>query len=144
MSKIKVTDLTKEQLHEWVARAQGWELVVTSEDREFLGCGDWRKDGKFLHIQSSYSPTSDTQAGKAQAFDLQVKYHIDIERYFNEENKLMIKAICFNQEPIDEIYPIGSTETGRACANDLAMVICRAVVVSKFGEEVKIDDEMDN
>lgn len=120
--KIKVSDLNNKQLDEWVARAQGWELVFPN-DNLFRA---WQKsDNKCDTVSiNGYSPTSDTQAGKAQVYDLQLKFEVDVNKLRSSDEWC---ARVFPRKGIDAI------------ADTPAIAVCRAIVTSIYGEYVEVE-----
>lgn len=117
--EIKVSALTNEQLDEWVARAQGWELHVDDEPYPFDVPDSWIMSNDKKVFVKDYSPTSDTQAGKAQAFELMEKYWHEFVAYMESLHG------CF--------------WIHKHIGDDLPIHICRAVVASVYGDYVEVE-----
>lgn len=108
--KIKTSTLTGEKLAYWTARAQGFV-------KEYCNDEWWWKNNNREIVCSYYRP--DIYAGQAmelqKAFKIGTSYNEDTGTWF--ANALML------------------TEH-----EDIEVSICRAVVASKFGEEVEDGD----
>ena len=143
MKTIQVNELTDKQLDEFCAKAQGWG-EYSYNCRNYWMKADKESslmDGTKIE-KKDYSPTSDTQAGKAQRVDLIEEFFIDLEGYFDDKDIRRVKATCFNNTCLGSLeVEKGAVEIGSACAKEVRIAITRAVVASVFGTEVDVEDE---
>lgn len=118
---MKVTELTKEQLNHWVARAQGWKLVPAyNHDGEQIGEA-WEGEGVYISPASDYDPVGD----KTQCFDLIKELNVGVGKLFEGDwsahrHDLTRGSLTFRQ------------------GSDLQELICWVVVVSEYGDYVDV------
>jgi len=110
---MKVSELTKDQLNHWAAKAQGWVI------RNIAGINHWTDENYIQDRVADYHPSTD----KAQAMDLVMMNEMKTGRMQGSSPLfLMHWAQVYNS----------LTMTG-----DTPMIaICRAKIVSVYGEEV--------
>ena len=123
MKTIQVNELTDKQLDEFCARARKWHRQ----------CGGWYSGNrfgksKFMVVVKDYSPTSDTQAGKAQLDDLIERFEVATVK--DGEVWLAIMA-----------SPLTGKESTHCYASLRRIAVTRVVVASVFGNEVEVEDE---
>ena len=121
--KLYIKDMTDEQLNEWAARAQGWTKQesnsVTNEGRlEWVGT-----KGEYKFFTDVYNPVTNGQ----QAMDLVVKFRLELT--IGEEDWWARK--CWHPRAEKPKSYAGSTPN---------KAIVRAVIASKYGEYVTIED----
>jgi len=136
MKTIPVNKLTNEQLDYFCAKAQGWEI----RNKMFFGVSPphnnrtWFNGKEFVgHHISYYSPTSDTQAGKAQCWDLIVKFEVVINSYGIMPDDHYKRIWCATSHNKAGCFELEGDTLGEA--------ITRAVVASVFGESVEVEDD---
>jgi len=119
--KVKISDLTNEQLDRLCAEAQGWEKSTTNSIW-------WYKEksiGKYPQARiDTYSPTSND----AQAMALVKKLLIDLEWFSEHAGEGPYWVACLQ----DSVWYMRGDNPNIA--------ICRAVVAAKFGEAVEVSE----
>ena len=126
--KIKVQDLTNEQLDEWVARAREWRKAdcLTGSDSPSNPFGEpiwycwWDDDAKICDI-GKYSPTNND----AQAMALLKEFESNV-------------AKCGPRWWAIRKWNNGDAARGFGETPNAA--ICRAIISSKFGNEVETEN----
>lgn len=122
MSKVKVSDLTNEQLDEWVARTRGWKIGHLAGNKNLPSY--WMRGDNVVYPTPDYSPTSNPAQWVELIEDLLVDvYHIEQGNAFEAQRHMD------NYKKV--VYGYGPTP---------AIAICRAVVASVFGEYVEVED----
>jgi len=128
MKTILVNELTKEQLDFFAAKAQDPSAMIGRSGHPNCTINGINYGIIRMVIYSDYSPTSDTQAGKAQLVDLIVKFKISSAYYDWQHGNEPYWAAAVKGDPIIS----GPT---------YHLAITRAVVASVFGSEVEVEDE---
>lgn len=122
--KKKVSELEGAELAEWVARAQGWELVTTSGYVASINIWVNDTEGDYIHLyeEPEYRP----DLNWSQAGELIDRFGDNMDFYEN----------CVY------LYPDKHKMTSvRTKGETRKIQICRAVVASKYGEWVGEEDE---
>lgn len=109
---MKVSELGREALNRWTAKAQGWKLDCT---------GRWLDDDQFKAWKIDYTPSTNWQ----QAGELVEKYEISLGKH----GSLEIWAADLNPHNIGTLGKNWHGPTPQ-------IAICRAVVASVYGDEV--------
>ena len=112
MNLEQLNAMTDLELDEAVALAQGWEIKPhhSSLDGKELIWAVWSNpDNKIESLSNEYHPTANTTEGKAQAFDLMVKYKLSITGY----GKFVIDAanditVDFGKDTLQQAIAIAS------------------------------------
>ncbi len=118
---MKTSELEGTELDYWVAKAQGWELI------DFLGDGEmyWNDPhSTYIKRKCGYHPTTNW----AQCGELLEKFEMHLFRPSRWSPKNDIWGAMTNVH----VDAVGE-------GHDQKTAICRAVVASKFGEEVSDD-----
>ena len=99
--------MTNEQLDEIVALAQGWVLVH----------GVWW-ESLYIHadVFPNYHPTQDSESGRSQAFQLQIKFNllVNVRKYFTK--------VAWD----------GMSDSDLVEVHDTQLAICYAVILSQL------------
>jgi len=109
MNLEQLNAMTDLELDEAVALAHGWDEVPHGRDEKVWDTGI----GDFIY---NYHPTANTTEGKAQAFDLIVKYELDVSTNNGE-----LTRVCVWKD-FNIISDVFNTNVQRA--------ICEAVILS--------------
>lgn len=124
--KIKIEDLTDEQLDEWAALAQGWEEDEFEEHGQVYS--EWKYAGGYIS-KDKYTPTTNP----AQWARLIERFEI----WLSNDN-----TDCDNRwiATTKETHVVGGKDLA-GYGPTPAIAICRAVIASVYGDEVEVSDE---
>lgn len=125
--KIKVSDLTNEQLNEWVARAQPDLVTISTKNQILLEIKIETVSGDYRDYKE-YSPTSNP----AQWAELMQVFKVDV--LHNSNNTQAWACVNADGKPIE-----GPIDCFAGIDED-GIAICRAVISSVYGEYVEIEE----
>lgn len=124
--KIKVSELEREQLAEWTARAQGWSLCL--DERIAPNWWYWIDNDDFIAYDKDYRP--DINGG--QAMDLVKAFPECAPQYTSHRpgaEKRWVSRFSYASER--------RVLMGFMVGDEPEIAICRAVVASVYGEYVE-------